>query len=164
MHEKTFSYFSTVQRWPPPQLHMAGHKNRATNRWSQLGGTWVYLHRKMHVLLRFCVVSAKGNCPSCEDLSQNPSFRSLQGAASDFARPACASKQLKCASKTFSYFSTCQRWPPPQFHMAGHNNRATNRWSYLPGTWFYLHRKKHVLLRFCLISPTGNYTCCEQMS
>ena len=38
---------------------------------------------------------------------------------------ACIKKAKRCTKKTFSYFSTVQRWPPPQLHMAGHNNRAT---------------------------------------
>ena len=37
----------------------------------------------------------------------------------------CIKTTKRCIKKTFSYFSTFQRWPPPQLHMAGHNNRAT---------------------------------------
>ena len=38
---------------------------------------------------------------------------------------ACIKTSKRCIKQTFSYFSTFQRWPPPQLHMAGHNNRAT---------------------------------------
>ena len=69
-----FSFFSTVQQRPPAQIYMAGYFNKDKNSRSELWGNWVYLHRKLHVLLRWCVVLAKGNAAFCADLSLSEKF------------------------------------------------------------------------------------------
>ena len=90
--KKTFSYFSTFQRWPPPQLHMAGHKNRATKT----------IEKQFTTRWQLSLLAHKTH-------QKHPPPRTPKSMLNfqDFARPARASKQAKDASKNFFVLQHC---------------------------------------------------------
>ena len=74
MHQKTFSYFSTFQRWPPPQLHMAGHNNRATKTIQKpFTSPWqlILFAQKTHQNQRFSAARAHSSSSWLPNLSES---------------------------------------------------------------------------------------------